>query len=163
MVSLIWRFCFVNYTLVCVVFLITPQNYDVLKENLVQSYKKMSGSCESDIFCALVSVAILFSGGSFFGESLFSSGFCFCLSLGGSKLSFFLGHGLCLSLVLGLFCLEASLYLFFFLVGHNDLEFVDLCLTGFFPSCETTLCLSFVESTFLNTTLKVLHQEYALV
>lgn len=116
---------------------------------------------ESDfIFC---SDRRLFSGRSFFSGSSLSSSCGFSLSLGSCELCFLLSYGFSLSLVDSLLSLETSLHFFLLLVGHSHLEFVNLCLTGFLPSCETAFCLSFVKSTFLHTTLEVLHQENTFV
>ena len=102
-------------------------------------------------------------GGCFFSGSCFSSGGSFFSGLGGSDFGFLLGYGLGLGLIL---CLLVGETLFggeFLSIGYRGAGSVNGGLFFLFPSIETTLSLSFVESAFLNTTLKVLHKEHTFL
>ncbi len=110
------------------------------------------------------------------GGLLCCGSFCLCLfggilclesSLGGSLfccelLGFLLSHSLALYTVLLNLGLETSLCI----LSCLGIEFCFCCLFAFvvslFPGVETTFCLCLVESTFLNTSVEVLHQHNAL-
>ena len=111
----------------------------------------------------LTCLADLFSSGSFFGGSFFSSSGSFSLGSGSCEFSFLLCYFFGFSLVLSYFNLHAGLSVELALGCHRGTELVNCLLLAGFPSVETALGLGFVKCAFLHTTLKVLHQKYTLV
>lgn len=104
----------------------------------------------------LFSSGLLHSLSSFLSSLNGSSGKCF------SSLSAFLGDSSGFSLVSLYLMSEESLSGCSFLVSLVAADLAELSILLSLPSIETLLSLSFVECAFLNATLQVLHQHYAL-
>ena len=105
----------------------------------------------------------LFSGGSFFSSFLCGSDGCLSFCSSSCCRSFLLCHFLSLSLVLCYLSLEAVLSLKLLGTLYRCAELVSGLLLLSLPSIETTLSLSFVKRTLLDTTLEMLHEKHALV
>ena len=91
----------------------------------------------------------------------FESGFSGCL-FSGELLSFLLSYSLAFHAVFLNLGLKTSLSLIGCFSSILSLSSLSLFVAACFPGIETTLCLLFVESAFLNATAEVLHKENAL-
>lgn len=124
--------------------------------NKAHRHLNISGLC-----CCLFSS---FCCGSFLSSCLFGRCVCsFLGSLGSSDFGLLLSHSFCLCCVLGFFSFQTLFNSQFFLRSHRSLHCVDSLLLFSFPGIETLLSLSFIESAFFNTTLKVFHQQHTFV
>ena len=113
-----------------------------------------------------------------FSEKLFCSGFAFgclggfgsgfgcffgCSSCSSGDFSFLFSHFFGFGFVFGDFGVKTLFESELFLVGHVGFNFVYRSDFLRFPCFKTTLCFSFVKCAFLDTALKVFHQENAFV